>query len=305
QRRRLGRRGHRERYFLNGDGWADVVTANATSDDVSVLLSRGDGTVESEIRYAAGNAPVAVALADLNADGLKDIVVVNRDSFDLSVFLGLRGGGFGPQMRFPCGGNSNPPLSISIRDMNGDGRPDLVVANQGYIPGPPGFVSVLLGAGDGTFGPPSTFGAGSAPQVVATGDFNNDGRPDIVAADLGAQVISSPDVLILLGIGDGTFTPALGTGSGAEPRGIVVGDFDADGRQDLALVRTFRSNPPTSYVSVMLGNGDGTFAPEVRYPAGLGGQSIIAVDLDSDLRSPDPVRDKLAPLLGRRGRSQR
>ena len=101
------------------------------------------------------------------------------------------------------------PLSVAVGDFNGDGKPDLAVANQRS-----NTVSVLLGNGDGTFQAAVNYGADRNPNSVAVGDFNGDGKPDLAVANLNSDTVS-----VLLGKGDGTFHAAVIYGAGAEPYG--------------------------------------------------------------------------------------
>src|SRR5881628_2469498 len=151
-----------------------------------------------------GTNPRSVAVGDFNGDGRLDLAVTNASSYDVpgtvSVLLGNGDGTFQSALSFAAGSDAR---SVAVGDFNGDGRPDLAVANAGY----PGTVSVLLGNGDGTFQPAQSFAAGSNAVSVAVGDVNGDGRPDLVVADLGLNTGYST-VLVLLGNGDGTFQPA-------------------------------------------------------------------------------------------------
>src|SRR2546422_7531311 len=114
----------------------------------------------------------------------------------------------------------------AVGDVNGDGRPDLAVANYGS-----NSVSVLLGNGDGTFQAAQTFVAGSGPVWVAVGDVNGDGRLDLAVANYYSNSVS-----VLLGNGDGTFQTALTFATaGANPENVAVGDVNLDGRPDLAV----------------------------------------------------------------------
>ncbi len=100
------------------------------------------------------------------------------------------------------------PTSVAIGDVNGDGKPDLVVANSGS-----NTVSVLLGNGNGTFQPQQTFAAGPAQLAVAVGDVNGDGSPDLVVTNAGNNTVS-----VLLGNGNGTFQPQQTFATGREPQ---------------------------------------------------------------------------------------
>src|SRR5207237_5072267 len=141
------------------------------------------------------------------------------------------------------------PYSVAMGDFNGDGHLDLAVANGGSND-----VSVLLGNGDGTFRAARNFdaGLGGGPLWVAVGDFNRDGKLDLVVANS-----SSDSVGVLLGNGDGTFGPALTfPAGGSQPQSVAVGDFNGDGKPDLAVASYYSNN-----VTVLLGKGDGTFGP--------------------------------------------
>src|SRR5207247_10448203 len=118
-------------------------------------------------------------------------------------------------------------FSVAVGDFNDDQKPDLAVANWSS-----GNVSVLLGNGDGTFQAAVNYGAGTQPYSVAVGDFNCDGKPDLAVANFVAGNVS-----VLLGRGDGTFQTAVnfGIGSGSQPQFVAVGDFNGDGKPDLAV----------------------------------------------------------------------
>src|SRR5438132_377175 len=128
------------------------------------------------------------------------------------------------------------PQSLAVGDFNGDGRPDLAVANNGSTN-----VSVLLGNGDGTFQNAFGYGAGTGPGSVAVGDFNGDGKPDLAVANIGSLRDNYTDgnVSVLLGNGDGTFRSAVDYGAGSVPRSVTVGDFNGDGKLDLAVANFY------------------------------------------------------------------
>ncbi len=176
-------------------------------------------------------------------------------------------------------GNGNPistaappnAKSIASGDFNGDGVPDLAVADDiGNN------VGVLLGNDDGTFQTQVSYTAGSSPQSIATGDFNNDGALDLVLANTGENTVS-----VLLGNGDGTFRTQVKYTVGNGPAGVRVSDFNADGNLDLVVV-----NRTDGTLGVLLGNGDGTFQTEAPYPVGHAPDALAIADFNGDSK-PD------------------
>ena len=136
-----------------------------------------------------------------------------------------------------------------------------------------GNVSVLLSSRDGTFQPAVNYAAGSNASAVTVGDFNGDGKPDLAVSDL-----VSGNVSVLLGNGDGTFQAAVNYGAGSKvPPRAAVGDFNGDGKLDLAVPQ---GNIPGG-VSVLLGNGDGTFQSAVNSP-GFTLNSVVMGDFNGD-----------------------
>jgi hypothetical protein len=197
----------------------------------------------------------------------------------VSVLLGNGDGTFQAARSFAAGFG---PDSVAVGDFNGDGHLDLAVANYGNpLHGDPSSVSVLLGNGDGTFQAARSFAAGSGPRSVAVGDFNGDGKLDLVTANYaidycyGCTPIES-DVRVLLGNGDGTFQAARSFAAGDRPVSVAVGDFNGDGRADLAVADYYGG------VSVLLGNGDGTFQAARGFAAGTYPSSVAVGDFDGD-----------------------
>jgi choice-of-anchor C domain-containing protein len=165
---------------LNGDGRPDLAVANSRSGDVSLLFGNGDGTFQPQTRLAVANYPWSVAIGDLNGDGLPDLVVSTGGSGPpntgaVAVLLGNGDGSFRPEGSYPTGSYTS---WVAIGDLNGDGRPDIVTANEGSSD-----VTVLVGNGDGSFQPQRRFAVGTYTYSVAIGDLNGDGRPDLAAAD--------------------------------------------------------------------------------------------------------------------------
>src|SRR5262249_17803147 len=148
------------------------------------------------------------------------------------------------------------PSSLAMGDVNGDGNLDLAVTNSGTYPDyPESSVSVLLGNGDGTFQPCTDYVVGVNPHAVTVGDVNGDGYPDLVVANSGSYPnYTDGSLSVLLGNGDGTFQPALTAPAGGRPVAAALGDFNGDGVLDLAV-----ADYDSATVSVFRGHGDGSF----------------------------------------------
>src|SRR5262249_58170440 len=122
------------------------------------------------------------------------------------------------------------PYGLRAADLNGDGIPDLVTANEGSSPLHAGSVSVLLGLGDGSFLPPTDYATGTDTEGIAVGDLNGDGIPDLAATNSDYFGYGEDSSLsVLLGNGDGSFQPPVTLPSGMTPVGVVIGDLDGDG----------------------------------------------------------------------------
>jgi hypothetical protein len=146
---------------------------------------------------------------------------------------------------------------------NGDGKLDMAVTGGGYG-NPANVVTILLGNGDGTFtlAQNSTFATGSVPWAIVAADFNDDGKLDLAITNY-----DGGSMTILLGNRDGTFKPETGSpvAVGTNPVALAVGDFNGDGEVDLVV-----ANQTDNTLTILLGNGDGTFTPAVSSPFALG-----------------------------------
>jgi hypothetical protein len=243
--------------------------------------------------YPVDQAPLAVAMGDFTNNGIPDLVVANSASSTVSVLLGNGVGTFQPELKSTVG---KGPQSVAVGDFDGDGTLDIVTANQNDI-------SVLLGTGKGTFAGAKTFTlpnviANQIPQVpfaVAVGDLNHDGKLDLVVAAAAELSGNKGFVDVLLGNGDGTFQPAIVTPINSDfplvelgyPVGIALADFNGDGNLDVVAANPTRAFF-TSSISVLLGNGDGTFR-ETGVNVGTTLVSDVAVgDVNND-HIPDLV----------------
>jgi hypothetical protein len=195
-----------------------------------------------------------VALGDFNGDGKLDMAAVEGAAREVTILIGNGDGTFTSSMIVdPDIGNPNAVVS---GDFNGDGLLDLAVTHD-RAPNA-GSATIFLGNGDGTFvGVPTSSPTGIGPHSLACGDFNGDGKLDLAIANEGGGLSG---ITILLGNGDGTFTAGASFSTGASPRSLVIGDFNQDGKLDLAVSNLAGNTGST--LSIFLGNGDGTFAPE-------------------------------------------
>ena len=261
---------------FNGDGLQDLAVANRYSNDVSVLLANGDGSFQPARSIRAGDFPQSVAVGDFNGDGLLDMAVSNNFG-TISVLLGNGDGSFQLASNFASG---IAPWSIAVDDFNGDGVQDLAVANAGTDPDYTGSVSVFLGNGDGSFQQARNFQTDNLSVYVAVGDFNGDGAKDLAVVN--GYFAGSNNVSVLLGNGDGSFQQARNFASGIDPSSVAVGDFNGDGRQDLAVSNAAVVGGVVGSVSVLFGDGDGAFEAARTFATGTNPVFVAVEDFNGD-----------------------
>lgn len=217
-----------------------------------------------------------MAVADFTGDGHLDLMASLNNGNPELVLLPGRGGAerFGPPKTLPAGG---PPRQITAGDLNGDGKPDLIVVLDGFGE-PLGRFAILLNNGSGNFLPPSIVSLQGNPFRAVLGDLNNDGNLDIVAGlSTGAR---DGQIAVLLGNGSGGFTPSASsplTTLSVNSTEVVIGDFNEDGKRDLAI-------PGQSFatVEILLGDGAGGFAAGVSTSTGTSSTFLTAGDFNND-----------------------
>ncbi len=244
---------------FNGDTFPDVATANQNSSSVSVLLNDGAGAFGAPIETDVDDNVYSIAAADFDGDGNADLAVGGY--YEVLVLLGNGDGTFAPAVSYPAG--TYVIFSVAPGNLDAGGTIDLVLTSDSSA------ISVLLGNGDGTFDPAASYAAGGSTRSAVIGDFDGDAVADVVAANSSGNTIS-----LLLGFGDGSFAAPLSFVAGTNPRHLVAGDFDEDGDLDVAATAG-------AYVSVLKGNGAGSFGAARQYSGGDVGP-IVAADFTED-----------------------
>jgi hypothetical protein len=263
----------------NGDGRPDVFSNDYYSYEVTVHQNLGPGTFPAARRSETTTMDRWMDAGDIDGDGDLDVVTAGGygTSGGLSVLRNNGLGTFSPPQRF-----SEPyyPGGIKLRDLDGNGSLDLLWGDFNAPNGVPLHVHYRLNDGAGNFGPSATVSMSMADiNDVNAIDLNHDGRLDIVASDS-----LRDEVKIALNMGNAAFASPAAFAGPSGPTQMVFGDFDADGHLDLATANRGFQNDPQPSLSVLIGNGDGTFQPEVRYVTSAIAEStqMTAVDVDAD-----------------------
>jgi hypothetical protein len=284
---------------VNGDGKPDLLVSNGyacsncTSGSIGVLLGKGDGTFQTAVSFNSGGPYASsVAVADVNGDSKPDLVAANNcltsscAGSTVAVLLGNGDGTFQAAVSFDPGGLY--AHSAAVADVNGDGKPDLIVAN-GYActTCTTGAIGVLLGNGDGTFQTAVAYGSGGDQSVfLAVADVNRDNKADLLVANAYAcNNCANGVIAVLLGNGDGTFqTAVVYPAGGYATDSVALADVNGDGTPDLLTGNGYAcSSCTTSTVAVLLGNGDGTFqAAQVFDSGGYQAISVVGTDVNGD-----------------------
>jgi hypothetical protein len=297
---------------INGDGYNDIVSSNQQGADITVLLGTGDGkggVLPATVGYAIGGTMLTTAgvvlppalVADFNKDGHNDVIV--PDGVNNFVYLqGFGDGSFQSAVDYysepptSAGNGYQTSLGIASGDFKGDGNTDFVVGNFPVFGQHAGYITVFLSDGKGALSPGVNYGSALTSfqfQFVAVGDFNGDGKLDIAATDA-----ANGGVQIFTGNGDGTFTvgSTYPTDTGTySTLGIIAGDFNGDGKTDLAVVNN--SGSTNGDVGVLINNGTGGFNPVVNYPTGTTSATLATEITTADVNG-DKILDLIVPQYG-------
>ncbi len=283
---------------LDGDGKPDMVVVNFNSNTVSVFRntsssgSIGAGSFASKVDFATGTQPQSVAIGDIDGDGKPDLVVANFFSNTVSVFLNtstsssIGSGSFAAKVDFATGGR---PFSVAIGDLDGDGKPDLALANYGS-----NTVSIFRNISikgnisTSSFATKVDFATGTLPWSVAIGDLDGDGKPDLAIVNRNSNTVSILRNTTSIGsINTGSFSAKFDFLTGTNPQSVAIGDLDGDGKPDLLV-----GNSGSNTISVLRNTasngsiGSGSFAAKVDFTTGASPNSVAICDLDGD-EKPD------------------
>lgn len=289
--------------------------------DVSIAIGQPNvAFLHRQPDLTAGDSPLAIAAADLDGDGNIDLAVANYDSGDVSIFWGAGDGGFvAAPTAFAVGtAGTEAPVAIAIADITGDGRPDIITANEGG-----NSISVLPNLGQQKFGVALESPTGSLPEAVVVGDFNGDKIPDVATPNLWDGTVT-----VLLGKGDGSFAslsvcsnqPTVACGGtsdcsgggvctphpipvGTSPAGLTAVDLNKDGKIDLVVANSEGNGVGSLMVLQGIGNGVFVAQPEITSTSFDHPVAIAAADLNND-GHPDVVvvneqGDSLSVLFGK------
>ncbi len=280
---------------LDGDGKPDLVVANYGSNTISVFRNTSTGgsitaaSFAAKVDFTTGNGPFGIAIGDLDGDGKPDLAVTNGGigSASLSVFRNTSTAGsittasFAAKVDFATG---TSPLGVAIGDLDGDGKPDIVVANGvSYTVSVFRNTSTAGSITTASFAAKVDFATGNRPEDVTIGDLDGDGKPDLVVANAFSNSVSVFRNTSTGSITPGSFAAKVDFNTGVNPYNIAIGDLDGDGKPDLVMansldntVSVLRNTSTTGSITTA------SFAAKVDFATGSGPGVVAIGDLDGD-----------------------
>ena len=275
---------------LNSDNYLDIALANRIGDNISVLLGHGNGMFKTQTTYSSshGSQPYHIIVDDFNNDNICDIAAANHGTDEIVIFYGYGNGSFELARTYSTGFGTKPH-GIIAADFNGDKKLEIVIALWGT-----GDIALLTEYYAADFVNQTKISTGSAlqPYSVAVGDLNNDNQSDIVVANSGIDSLS-----ILFGVGNGMFgmemTYPIGTSS--QPQYVITCDINKDNQLDIVSV-----NSKMNSISVIMNNGNGSFAEQKVYSTGNGSYptALASGDLNNDNRLDFVIANKGTDNIG-------
>ncbi|WP_439507045.1 beta strand repeat-containing protein, partial [Sediminibacterium sp.] len=279
---------------LDGDGKSDLAVTNRGSNTVSIFRSTttsgsiGSGSFADKVDFTTGTTPYAVSIGDLDGDGKPDLAVTNFGSSSVSVFRNtstsgsISSGSFAAKVDFTTGLR---PFSVAIGDLDGDGKPDLAVANQNS-----NTVSVFRNIStngsieSGSFAAKVDFATGDNPREVAIGDLDGDSKPDLAVANFTSSTVSVFRNTATTGsINTSSFANKVDFTTGTNPRSVAIGDLDGDGKPDLVVANQSSSNISVFHNTSTGGSIEaGSFAAKVDFTIGTTPGHVSIGDFDGD-----------------------
>jgi hypothetical protein len=289
---------------LDGDGKPDMAVTNLSANKVSVYRNiAANGSINASsfaapVDFSTGVAPFGLAIGDIDMDGKPEIIVANSGSATMSVFHNIATSGsitsssFASKVDFAT---ENNPYGVAIGDLDGDGKPETVVANSNLSI--EGKVSIFRNTSSkgsitvSSFATRQNFATGSSPTLFAIGDLDGDGKPDIAVTNFESGVSVLRNTTTAGSINASSFATKVAIPSGGDLEGMAMGDLDGDGKLDLAFV-----DPYNNLVSVLRNTASsgsittGSFASRVDFSTGANSFPVrVAIsDLDGDGK-PDLV----------------
>ncbi|MFD2571935.1 putative Ig domain-containing protein [Spirosoma soli] len=257
---------------VTGDGRVDIITANYSSDDVTVLAGLAGGGFGPPTNYPVGNDPKSVAAADVTGDGRIDIITANASSSNVTVLASLAGGGFS-RVNYSVG---FMPESVAVADVTGDGRIDIITANASI-----NNVTVLAGLAGGGFSRVN-YPVGVRPTSVVVADVTGDGLLDIITAN-----IANENVMVLPKLAGGGFGSPVVYSVGGRPLSVAVGDVTGDGRLDIVTSNQGFLDQ-SGGISVLAGLAGGGYSLQVISSVPPSSQTILIRDVTGNGR-PDII----------------